>query len=80
MAKYKSLIKKIRLGKLTRRTRWAPFWIVFKALGKGKKVHPSHFTRIKRHWRKKKIKKKIKREEERREGINFKSGRIEKKY
>lgn len=72
MPRYKKLSRKLQLGKEARRTRWAPFWVIFKALGKGKKLHPSVLTRVKRNWRKKKIKKKTKKE--------IKSGRIEKKY
>jgi ribosomal protein L39E len=56
MARYKSMSKKIKLSKHGRRTKWAPFWISLKAAGKGKKVHPSHFTRIKRHWKRTKLK------------------------
>jgi len=56
MAKYKSSIKKQRLVKAAKRTRWAPFWTIFKALGKGKRVHPSHLTKIKRNWRRGKTK------------------------
>ena len=43
--------KKSRLGKLLRQTKWAPFWIVPKASGPGKKIHPSKFTAKKRNWR-----------------------------
>lgn len=56
MARYKSLSKKLKLGKAARRTRWAPFWVIFKALGKGKKVHPSRLTAIKRSWRRDRLK------------------------
>jgi len=56
VARYKSLSKKLKLGKQTRRTRWAPFWVGLKALGKGKKVHPSRFTVIKRSWKRHKLK------------------------
>ena len=56
MARYKSLSKKLKLGKHNRRTKWAPFWVVLKARGKGKKVHPSQLTRIKRNWRRTKLK------------------------
>lgn len=56
MARYKSLSKKLKLGKQNRRTKWAPFWTVLKARGKGKKVHPSQLTRIKRNWRRTKLK------------------------
>lgn len=76
MARYKTLAKKFRLGKQARRTRWAPFWIIPKALGKGKRVHPAHFTRVKRSWRRTEIKKTIKRQKRR----TIKSGRIRKKY
>jgi len=55
MAKYKNYSKKIKLGKAGKRTRWAPFWLVFKIHGKGKKVHPSNFTTVKRSWRRTKL-------------------------
>jgi ribosomal protein L39E len=48
--------KKIKLAKHTRRTRWAPVWAVLKKLGKGKKVHPSAITHVKRSWRRTKLK------------------------
>ncbi|MEM1536040.1 MAG: hypothetical protein QXL88_00870 [Candidatus Pacearchaeota archaeon] len=80
MARYKTLTKKLRLGKQGKRTRWAPFWVIPKAKGKGKKIHPVELTRVKRHWRRRKIKKSIKRQEKRRKNIEFKSGRIEKKF
>lgn len=51
MARYKDLSKKLKLGKQQRRTKWAPFWTVLKAYGKGKRVHPSRLTRVKRHWK-----------------------------
>ncbi|MBS3065170.1 MAG: 50S ribosomal protein L39e [DPANN group archaeon] len=47
---------KQRLAKAGKQTKWAPFWIVQKGLGKGKKVHPSRLTTIKRHWRRNKTK------------------------
>jgi len=56
MAHYKSLSKKLKLQKEGRRTKWAPFWTVLKAYGKGKKIHPSRLTSIKRHWRRTKLK------------------------
>ena len=56
MARYKSLSKKLKLGKQARRTRWAPFWTVLKAYGKGKKIHPSQLTRVKRKWSRTKLK------------------------
>ena len=48
--------KKIKLSKQNRRTRWAPVWVVLKKMGKGKRVHPSAVTRIKRSWRRTKLK------------------------
>lgn len=56
MARVKHPSKKTKLAKLGRRTKWAPFWLVFKAYGKGKKVHPAKLTRVKRNWRKTKLK------------------------
>jgi ribosomal protein L39E len=56
MARYKPLSKKLKLGKQQRRTKWAPFWVSLKAAGKGKKIHPSEFTRMKRSWRRTKLK------------------------
>ena len=55
MARYKSKVRKQRLAKAAKQTRWAPFWIIFKALGRGKKVHPSRLTSVKRTWRRGKI-------------------------
>jgi ribosomal protein L39E len=48
--------KKIKLTKYTRRTGWAPFWVVIKRLGKGKKAHPSSVTYVRRHWRRSRLK------------------------
>lgn len=48
--------KKTRLIKKLRQTRWAPFWIVPKAMGTGRKVHPSRITSAKRNWKRTKIK------------------------
>lgn len=76
MARYKPVSKKLRLGKLQKQTKWAPFWVIPKALGRGKRVHPSRLTRVKRSWRRTKIKRRIKKQEFRR----IKSGRIKKKY
>lgn len=55
MARLKPYSKKLKLGKAGRKTKWAPFWAVLKAFGKGKKVHPSSVTRQKRHWRRTKL-------------------------
>ena len=60
MAKRKKLSKKIRLGKQQKRTRWAPFWIIPKVFGQGKRVHPSRLTRVKRSWRRTNIDRAIK--------------------
>ena len=77
MARYKTAYKKTRLAKQARRTKWAPFWTIPKALGKGKKVHPSRLTRLKRSWRRTKIPLKIKREQRK---IKIRSTLKKKKY
>ena len=51
MAIHKHHAKKKRLIKAGRQTKWAPFWAVFKTFGKGKRVHPSRLTHVKRTWR-----------------------------
>ena len=51
MARNKPTAKKKRLIKKSTQTKWAPFWTVFKKYGKGKKVHPSRHTHVKRSWR-----------------------------
>ncbi|MCD6590186.1 50S ribosomal protein L39e [Candidatus Woesearchaeota archaeon] len=56
MATFKHLSRKLRLAKLGRLTRWAPYWIIPKKHGKGKKIHPARDTRIKRSWRRTKTK------------------------
>lgn len=48
--------KKVKLAVHTRRTKWAPFWAVVRAFGKGKRVHPSQITAHRRHWRRTKLK------------------------
>ena len=48
--------KKVKLMKAGRQTKWAPFWVVLKKYGKGKKVHPSRMTAVKRSWRGTKLK------------------------
>ncbi len=48
--------KKIKLAKANKQTRWAPVWVVLKKFGKGKKMHPSSVTHVKRHWRRTKLK------------------------
>lgn len=52
----KTKAKKLRLAKKGRQTKWAPFWIIPKIFGKVKKVHPSRFTKVKRSWRRTKLK------------------------
>lgn len=76
MARNKTITRKLRLGKQNRRTRWAPFWIIPKSQGPGKRVHPSRLTRIKRNWRKNKIQEDVKASKKH----NFRSGRIRKQY
>ncbi|MCK4996790.1 hypothetical protein KAS08_00665 [Candidatus Pacearchaeota archaeon] len=48
--------KKRHLDRAGRQTKWAPFWTVIKKYGKGKKVHPSRITHVKRNWRKTNLK------------------------
>ena len=55
MARYKSISKKLKLGKFGRQTKWAPFWTVPKIYGKGRRVHPGRHTAVKRSWRRTKI-------------------------
>ena len=52
----RSYQQKIKLGKRTRRTKWAPFWAVIRKHGQGKRVHPSQMTKQRRHWRRTKLK------------------------
>jgi ribosomal protein L39E len=80
MARYKTLAKKLRLGRQAKRTRWAPFWAVPKALGKGKRVHPSRLTRVKRSWRRTKLRNSIPISNKARRFRKIKSGYIRKKY
>lgn len=47
--------RKRHLSKQGKRTKWAPFWLIPKVFGKGKRVHPSRITRLKRNWRRTKI-------------------------
>ena len=48
--------KKRHLDRAQRQTNWAPFWTVLKKFGKGKKVHPSRITHVKRKWQQNKLK------------------------
>lgn len=43
--------KKIKLAIAGKHTKWAPFWVVVKKFGQGKRIHPSATTRLKRNWR-----------------------------
>ena len=55
MSSRKSSGKKKRLIKAGRQTHWAPFWLVPKVFGLGRKVHPSRITRKKRSWKRNNI-------------------------
>ena len=57
MTRNKHFAKKKRLAKAGRQTRWAPFWLIPKIFGPGRRVHPARITSIKRNWRKTKAKK-----------------------
>lgn len=48
--------KKVKLAVQERKTKWAPFWVVLKKHGPGKRVHPSAVTKQRRHWRRTKLK------------------------
>lgn len=56
MARHKHPARKKRLAKAGRQTVWAPVWTVPKIYGKGRAVHPSRHTEVKRAWRKQKLK------------------------
>lgn len=56
MARYIHPSRKKRLSKLNSQTKWAPFWIIPKILGIGRRVHPGRFTKVKRNWRRTKTK------------------------
>ena len=56
MAKKKDYQRKVKFAKKTRRTKWAPFWAVLRKHGMGKRVHPSQMTRVRRTWRRTKLK------------------------
>jgi len=56
MARYIHKSRKLRLAKLGRQTRWAPFWTVPKIYGPGRRVHPGRHTTSKRSWRRTKTK------------------------
>lgn len=48
--------KKKHLEVAGRQTKWAPFWAVVRKYGRGKRVHPSAITHVKRNWRTRKLK------------------------
>lgn len=48
--------KKTKLAVKARQTKWAPVWVVMKKFGQGKRIHPSATTRVKRSWRRTKLK------------------------
>ncbi len=56
MARYKHPSRKKRLAKKHEQTKWAPFWTIPKKYGRGRRVHPSRHTAIKRSWRRTKTK------------------------
>lgn len=56
MARYKHPSRKRRLAKKAKQTRWAPFWLVPKVFGRGRRIHPSRLTTRKRSWRRTKTK------------------------
>jgi len=56
MPSNKPRARKKRLVKRGRQTRWAPFWSVPKIYGKTRRVHPGRHTKIKRSWRRQKLK------------------------
>ncbi len=55
MREKSALQRKVKLAKAGKRTRWAPFWAVIKKYGQGKRVHPSEMTRLRRSWRRTKL-------------------------
>jgi ribosomal protein L39E len=56
MARYNPISKKMKLAKLNRRTKWAPFWVIPKIFGVGRKIHPGRVTKQKRSWKRSKTK------------------------
>ena len=48
--------KKRHLGKKGKQIKWAPLWTVLKKFGKGKRIHPSAITHVRRDWRRSKLK------------------------
>ncbi|PLW80494.1 50S ribosomal protein L39e [Candidatus Woesearchaeota archaeon] len=56
MATNKHPSRKQRLAKLNRQTKWAPFWVIPKKFGVGRRIHPGRVTTTKRSWRRTKTK------------------------
>ena len=56
MSSHKHPAKKLKLARMNKLTKWAPFWLIPRIFGKGKRVHPVRITKIKRSWRRTKIK------------------------
>lgn len=56
MSRYIHPSKKKRLTRAGRQTKWAPFWLIPKIFGKGRRIHPGRITVVKRSWRRQKIK------------------------
>ncbi len=52
----KNQLKKEKLAKKARQSKWAPIWAVLRKYGPGRKVHPSVMTRHRRSWRRTKLK------------------------
>lgn len=48
--------RKVKMAKANKKTKWAPFWTVIRKYGMGKRVHPSEMTRVRRSWRRTKLK------------------------
>ena len=42
------------LTKKETRPNGPPFWVIAKAFGRGRRIHPSRITEVKRHWRRNK--------------------------
>ena len=56
MGSHKPKGKKKRLAKAGKQTRWAPFWLIPKIFGVGRRIHPFRITKNKRHWRRTRVK------------------------
>jgi len=56
LSRNKHRSRKKRLVRLNKQTRWAPFWIIPKIYGLGRRIHPGRHTFVKRSWRRTKLK------------------------